>query len=172
MCVCITYLSEDLHMTTPRHTKDCTPSKDPNTGPRKTLAKNAENVMFYHLRGVSTPRTSMDFKNYYIYEDTRVLRSISNSQGVWGCVCVCAVVGGAGCVGRCQLWNGLWWNCSIQNSFYLRQSMWNRQVCISTMFVFQFLVLEQNVLFPLPATTCIRSLYLYKCRCTSIWGLG
>ena len=26
----------------------------------------------------------MDFKNYYIYEDTRVLRSISNSRGVGG----------------------------------------------------------------------------------------
>ena len=39
-------------MKTPRHTEDSTPSEDPKTGPRKTLAKNAENVMFYHLRGV------------------------------------------------------------------------------------------------------------------------
>ena len=41
--------------------------------------------MFYHLRGVSALRTSMDFIYYYIYEDTRVLGSISNS---WGCVFV------------------------------------------------------------------------------------
>ena len=33
-------------MKTPRHTEDSTPSEA-----RKTLAKNAENVMFYHLRG-------------------------------------------------------------------------------------------------------------------------
>ena len=71
-------------MTTPRQTQDSTPSEDPNTGPRKTLAKNAENVMFYHLRGVSAPRTSMDFKPYYIYDDTRVLGSISKaSRCVW-----------------------------------------------------------------------------------------
>ena len=38
-------------MKTPRHTEDSTPSEDPKTGPRKTLAKNAENVMFYHLGG-------------------------------------------------------------------------------------------------------------------------
>ena len=43
--ICISYFSEDLHMTTPRHTEDSTPSKDPNMGPRKTLAKNAENVI-------------------------------------------------------------------------------------------------------------------------------
>ena len=29
---------------------------------------NAENVMFYHLIGVSAPRTSTDFKYYYIFE--------------------------------------------------------------------------------------------------------
>ena len=50
-CGCLGYTSEDLHMTTPRHTEDSTPSEDPKTGLRKTLAKNAENVMFYHLRG-------------------------------------------------------------------------------------------------------------------------
>ena len=64
-------------------------------GPRKTLAKNAENVMFYHLRGVSAPRTSMDFKYYYICEDTQVLRSICNS-GVCGGGCVCVF-----CRGHC-----------------------------------------------------------------------
>ena len=64
VCVCLAYTSEDLHMTTPRHTEDSTPSEDPKTDPRKTLAKNAENVMFYHLRGVSAPRTSMDFQPY------------------------------------------------------------------------------------------------------------
>ena len=47
VCVCITYLSEDLHMKTHRHTADSTPSEALYTGPRKTLAKNAENVMFY-----------------------------------------------------------------------------------------------------------------------------
>ena len=66
-------------MTTPRHTEDSTPSQDPKTGPRKTLAKNAENVMFYHLRVVSAPRTSMDFQPY-IYEDIRVLGSISKAS--------------------------------------------------------------------------------------------
>ena len=71
-------------MTTHRHTEDSKPSEDPYTGPLKTLAENAENVMFYHLRGVSAPRTSMDFKYYYIFEDTRVLGSICNS---WGCMC-------------------------------------------------------------------------------------
>ena len=48
-------------MTTHRHTKDSTPSEDLYRRPRKTLAENAENVMFYHLRGVSALRTSMDF---------------------------------------------------------------------------------------------------------------
>ena len=93
VCVCLAYTSEDLHMTTPQHTKDSTPSEDPKTGPRKTLAKNAENVMFYHLRGVSAPRTSMDFQPYYIYEDIRVLGSISKtSVCVCGCVWVCVCV--------------------------------------------------------------------------------
>ena len=87
VCVCLAYTSEDFHMKTPRHTEDSTPSEDPKTGPRKTLAKNAENVMFYHLRGVRAPRTSMDFQPYLIYEDIRVLGSISKaSRGV--CVCV------------------------------------------------------------------------------------
>ena len=64
--------------------------RGPKTGPRKTLAKNAENVMFYHLRGVRAPRTSMDFQPYLIYEDIRVLGSISKaSRGVCVCVCVC-----------------------------------------------------------------------------------
>ena len=72
---CITYLYEDLHMTTPRHTKDSTPFEDPNTGPRKTLAKNAENVMFYHLRGSadSALRGLQCTSKITIYEDTRVL---------------------------------------------------------------------------------------------------
>ena len=87
-------------MTTPRHTEDSTPSEDPKTGPRKTLAKNAENVMFYHLRGVRAPRTSMDFQPYCRYEDIRVLGSISKAsrgRGVCGgvcvgvCVCVCEI---------------------------------------------------------------------------------
>ena len=76
-------------MKTPRHTEDSTPSEDPKTGPRKTLAKNAENVMFYHLRGVRAPRTSMDFQPYLIYEDIRVLGSISKASM---CVCVCFVL--------------------------------------------------------------------------------
>ena len=38
-------------MTTPQHTEDSTPFEDPNTGPRKALAKNTENVMFYHRGG-------------------------------------------------------------------------------------------------------------------------
>ena len=67
-------------MKTLRHTEDSTPSEDPKTGPRKTLAKNAENVMFYHLRGVRAPRTSMDFQPYLIYEDIRVLGSISKAS--------------------------------------------------------------------------------------------
>ena len=93
-CVCLTYLPRTFiwqHHDTPRtwdksvSAEDSIPSEDPNTDPRKTLAKNTENIMFYHLRGVSAPRTSMDFKNHYIYEDTRVLGSISNSRVcVWG----------------------------------------------------------------------------------------
>ena len=90
-CVCLAYTSEDFHMKTLRHTEDSTPSEDPKTGPRKTLAKNAENVMFYHLRGVRTPRTSMDFQPYLIYEDIRVLGRISKvSRCVCVCVCVCS----------------------------------------------------------------------------------
>ena len=38
-------------MTTHQHTEDSTPSEDLYTRPRKTLTKNAKNVMFYHLRG-------------------------------------------------------------------------------------------------------------------------
>ena len=91
VCVCLAYTSEDFHMKTLRHTEDSTPSEDPKTGPRKTLAKNAENVMFYHLRGVRAPRTSMDFQPCLIYEDIRVLGSISKASR---CVCVC----GGGCV--------------------------------------------------------------------------
>ena len=102
MCVCLAYTSEDFHMKTHRYTEDSTPSEDPKTGPRKTLAKNAKNVMFYHLRGVRAPRTSTDFQPYLIYEDIRVLGSISKARV---CVCVCflcvlGVWGGAlGCVG-------------------------------------------------------------------------
>ena len=77
-------------MKTHRYTEDSTPSEDPKTGPRKTLAKNAKNVMFYHLRGVRAPRTSTDFQPYLIYEDIRVLGSISKASG-----CVC---GGGWCV--------------------------------------------------------------------------
>ena len=84
VCVCIPILSEDLHIPTHRHTEDSKPSEDPNTGSRKTLARNAENV-------ISTPRSSMDFKYYYIFEDTRVLESICNSRVT---VCVCG--GGEG----------------------------------------------------------------------------
>ena len=73
-------------MKTHRYTEDSTPSEDPKTGPRKTLAKNAKNVMFYHLRGVRAPRTSTDFQPYLIYEDIRVLGSISKASGG---VCVC-----------------------------------------------------------------------------------
>ena len=45
----------------------------------------------------------MDFKFYYIFEDTRVFESISNSQGGVGWVGVCGVCGwGWGvCVGVC-----------------------------------------------------------------------
>ena len=78
-------------MSTHRHTEDSKPSEDPNTGPRKILAKSSENVMFYHLGGgVSAPRTSMDFKYYYIFEDTRVLGCICNwgggGEGCWNMV--------------------------------------------------------------------------------------
>ena len=89
VCVCLAYTSEDFHMKTHRYTEDSTRSEDPKTGPRKTLAKNAKNVMFYHLRGVRAPRTSTDFQPYLIYEDIRVLGSISKASG---CVCVCVCV--------------------------------------------------------------------------------
>ena len=92
--VCLAYTSEDLHMTASRHTEDSTPSEDPKTGLRKTLAKDAENVMFYHLRGVRAPRTSMDFQPYCRYEDKRVLGSISKASRCGVCVC--------GCVGVCE----------------------------------------------------------------------
>ena len=88
VCVCLAYTSEDFHMKTHRYTEDSTRSEDPKTGPRKTLAKNAKNVMFYHLRGVRAPRTSTDFQPYLIYEDIRVLGSISKASG-GVCVCVC-----------------------------------------------------------------------------------
>ena len=88
VCVCLAYTSEDFHMKTHRYTEDSTPSEDPKTGPRKTLAKNAKNVMFYHLRGVRAPRTSTDFQPYLIYEDIRVLGSISKASG-GVCVYVC-----------------------------------------------------------------------------------
>ena len=81
LCVCLAYTSEDFHMKTHRYTEDSTPSEDPKTGPRKTLAKNAKIVMFYHLRGVRAPRTSTDFQPYLIYEDIRVLGSISKASG-------------------------------------------------------------------------------------------
>ena len=72
-------------MTTPRHTEDFKSSEDQNTGPRKTLAKNAKNVMFYQGGGGEGGQRSEDFnglqKLLYIYEDTRVLGSISNSRG-------------------------------------------------------------------------------------------
>ena len=86
VCVCLAYTSEDFHMKTHRYTEDSTPTEDPKTGPRKTLAKNAKNVMFYHLTGVRAPRTSTDFQPYLIYEDIRVLGSISKASGG---VCVC-----------------------------------------------------------------------------------
>ena len=95
VCVCLAYTSEDFHMKTHRYTEDSTPSEDPKTGPRKTLAKNAKNVMFYHLRGVRAPRTSTDFQPYLIYEDVRVLGSISKASG-GVCVCVCSVCGRVG----------------------------------------------------------------------------
>ena len=75
-CVCLAYTSEDFHMKTHRYTEDSTPSEDPKTGPRKTLAKNAKNVMFYHLRG--GPRS----------EDLNGLPTLP-----YICVCVCG--GGA-----------------------------------------------------------------------------
>ena len=88
-------------MKTPRHTEDSTPSED-----RKTLAKNAENVMFYHLRGVRAPRTSMDFQPYLIYEDIRVLGSISKASR-----CVLTLNAGTGrgvyvCLSSCSNCNG------------------------------------------------------------------
>ena len=95
VCVCLAYTSEDFHMKTHRYTEDSTPSEDPKTGPRKTLAKNVKNVMFYHLRGVRAPRTSTDFQPYLIYEDIRVLGSISKASGG---VCVCGGVGVCVCV--------------------------------------------------------------------------
>ena len=49
--LCFAVISEDLHMTTHQHTEDSTPSEDLYMRPRKTLSKNAENVMFYHLTG-------------------------------------------------------------------------------------------------------------------------
>ena len=86
-------------MTTPRHTEDSTPSEDPKTGPRKTLAKNAENLMFYHLKGVRAPRTSMDFQPYCRYEDIRVLGSISKASRCVGvCVSVFFFGGGKGAI--------------------------------------------------------------------------
>ena len=78
-------------MTTPRDTEDSTPSEDPYTGPRKTLAKNAENVMFYHLRGVSTPRTSWTSKiTMYMrtHKSSEVLVIHRGGVCVWVCVCV------------------------------------------------------------------------------------
>ena len=83
-------------MTTHRHIEDSTPSEDLYTCPQKTLAKNAKNIMFYHLRGISTPRTSMDFMFYYIHEDTQVLRSISNSRGCIAFLGVCLYALGLG----------------------------------------------------------------------------
>ena len=79
VCVCLAYTSDDNTRT----------HRGPKTGPRKTLAKNAENVMFYHLRGGPRSEDLNELPTYYIYEDTRVLRSISKASR---CVCVCVCV--------------------------------------------------------------------------------
>ena len=99
-CVCVcwgvfAYLCEDLDMTKHQHTKDSETSEDLYTRPRKPLAKNTENVMFYHLvGGGGSALQGLQWTScidIYIYEDTRVLGSISNSQG---CVCVYGSVRG------------------------------------------------------------------------------
>ena len=64
--------------------------------------------MFYHLRGVRAPRTSMDFQPYLIYEDIRVLGSISKARG---CVCVCR--GGWGEVCEGSVCRGVWGGCEV-----------------------------------------------------------
>ena len=66
LCVCIPIFSEDLHMTTHRHTEDSKPSEDLYTGSRKTLAKNAENVMFYRGGGGGGGQRSEDFNGLHV----------------------------------------------------------------------------------------------------------
>ena len=94
-CVCLAYISEYLHMTSWQHTDTPRTLHLPRTymRPHKILAKNAENIMFYHLRGwgVSSLTTSMDFIYYYIYMRThKFLEVWVFHGGVWrGVVCVC-----------------------------------------------------------------------------------
>ena len=52
----------------------------------KRWLKTSKTSCFTILGGVRAPRTSTDFQPYLIYEDIRVLGSISKASG---CVCVC-----------------------------------------------------------------------------------
>ena len=51
------FISEDIDITIPDTPRTHKTYEDRYTRPRKSLAENAGNVIFYHLRGVSTPRT-------------------------------------------------------------------------------------------------------------------
>ena len=95
VCVRLPYLSsEDLDMTTPRMTPRTlhVPRTQTHTGPRKPLAKNTENIMFYHLRGSALrgpQRTSKITSYMRTHESSEVL-----AKPVCGGVCVCVCWGG------------------------------------------------------------------------------
>ena len=117
VCVRLPYLSsEDLHMTTPRMTPRTlhVPRTQTHTGPRKTLAKNTENIMFYHLRGSALRGPQRTSKiTIYIwghssprkYKQNRGVCMCQWGEGVFVCVCFLCVLGcvcvgcALGCVG-------------------------------------------------------------------------
>ena len=78
-------------MTTHRHTEDSEPSADLYRCPHKILAKNIENVMLYHLGGVSAPRTSMDFIYLRTHESSKVfvIHRDVHTIHVYATLCVC-----------------------------------------------------------------------------------
>ena len=146
-------------MKTHRYTEDSTPSEDPKTGPRKTLAKNAKNVMFYHLRGVRAPRTSTDFQPYLIYEDIRVLGSISKASG-GVCVCVsfpnikqCLTMSRVQSVSK---------QCHVYN---LYEIYWNQRLkAFLDLFTISYILLKLKIAYTSSIYFVFRRFRNYRCR--------
>ena len=112
VCVRLPYLSsEDLHMTTPRMTPRTlhVPRTQTHTDPRKTLAKNTENIMFYILENQRSEDLKGLQKLLYIWGHTSPRKYKQNRGGVcvlgWGGVCVCVF---SLCVGVWGVRWGVW----------------------------------------------------------------